>query len=117
MNTELTPKQARALEIARQMVEAGIPVFAAAPCPDGCKTKGHTKRTEFHLPRDWEKINPSMMQLNRGKPGRALAAMGAHAAGFIDIDSHHGGDVSEKELKERGEWPRVFGSQSTPSGG
>lgn len=114
---EATAEQLEALRIARSMVEAGIPIFAAAPCPDGCRTKGHGERTEFHKPIAWQKIKPSMKQLERWKPGWALAAIGGHAADFLDQDDHHGGDVSVKELRERGGMPRVFGVQTTPSGG
>lgn len=113
---EVTPEQAKALAIARQMVDAGIPVFAAAPCPDGCTTRGHA-RTEFHLPKAWQKIGPSVKQLERWRPGWGLAAIGGWTADFIDVDDHHGGDVSEKEIRARGMWPRVFGVQKTPSGG
>src|SRR6185295_4448454 len=116
MTTELTPEQCDALEHARALVRAGIPVFAAAPCPDGCTTPGH-RNTEFHLPKAWQQIRPSMRQVERWKPGWALAAIGGWTADFIDVDDHHGGDVSEKMLRENGGWPRYFGVQSTPSGG
>lgn len=113
---EPTDEQREALRIARTLIDAGIPVFAAAPCPDGCKIQGHG-RTEYHLPRMWEKIGPSVKQLERWRPGWALAAVGGWAADFLDQDDHHGGDVSAKELAEQGLWPRTFGQASTPSGG
>ncbi len=109
-------EQREALRIARTLIDAGIPVFAAAPCPDGCKTQGHA-RTEYHLPRAWEKIGPSVKQLERWKPGWALAAIGGWAGDWLDSDWHHGGDVSEKELGAQGLWPRVFAEADTPSGG
>jgi hypothetical protein len=117
MTEELTPEQEHALKIARALVDAGIPVFAASPCPRDCKTAGHG-RTEYHMPNAWQKIGPSHMQLNRWKPGWALAALCGIKADFIDVDSHHeGAEASVKELKATGQWPRVFGVASTPSGG
>lgn len=116
MTTELTEAQADGLRIARALIDAGIPVFAAAPCPPGCKTPGHAN-TEYHKPNAWQKIRPSMKQLERWKPGWALAAVGGSAADFLDQDDHHGGDVSTKEIREQGNFPRVFGIQTTPSGG
>ena len=113
---EPTAVQSQALEIARELIAAGIPVFAAAPCPENCKTPGHS-RMEFHLPRDWQKIPPSEAHLNRWKPGWALAAVSGRAADFIDVDDHHGGDVSWKTIQQSGGAPRVFGMQRTPSGG
>lgn len=116
MPDELTPEQTEALRIARTLIDAGIPVFAAAPCPDNCATQGH-QRTEYHLPKAWQKITPSYAQLRRWKPGWALAAMGGHAGDWLDEDSYIGGDVSVKELKEAGQWPEVFAVAGTPSGG
>jgi hypothetical protein len=105
-----------ALAEARKMIDAGIPVFAAAPCPADCKIPGHA-RTEFHLPRAWEKIQPSHKQLERWQPGWALAVVGGSTVDFLDEDPRHGGDQSIKELKAAGHMPRVFGIQTTPSGG
>jgi hypothetical protein len=116
MPDELTADQENALRIARTLIDAGIPVFAAAPCPENCPTQGH-QRTEFHLPKSWQKITPSYAQLRRWKPGWALAAMGGFAGDWLDEDRHHGGDVSVKELREADEWPRVYGEVITPSGG
>ncbi len=113
---EPTVEQREALRIARALIDSGIPVFAASPCPDGCRIPGH-ERTEYHLPKAWEKIGPSVKQLERWKPGWALAASGGWAGDWIDQDDHHGGDVSAKELQGAGLWPKVFGLASTPSGG
>lgn len=114
----ITAEQAEALEIAHELVRAGIPVFSAYPCPDTCRTPGHG-RTEYHLPLRWQEmtVEDSTAQLARWKPGMALGAVGGHVADFLDVDVQHDGEVAEKEIRERGGWPRTFGRQSTPSGG
>lgn len=98
-----------ALAIARELIDAGIPVFAAQPNP--------RKAGTYFLPKAWEKITPSVKQLERWRPGWALAAIGGHAADFLDADPRSGGDVSYAELQRSGHLPRSFGQQCTPSGG
>ncbi|NBE84584.1 AAA family ATPase [Micromonospora rubida] len=104
-----TGEQARALEIARQLIRAGVPVFAAEPDP-------HSP-LGYRLPKHWEKTYPSEVNLDRWRPGWALAAVGGSTADFLDVDPRNGGDASVQELKAAGHWPRSFGQQSTPSGG
>lgn len=99
----------KALKIAAELIDAGISVFAAAPNPD--------RPGQYYLPKEWEKITPSTAQLARWRPGWALAAIGGHAADFLDIDPRSGGRESEKELRLQGQFPRSFGQQCTPSGG
>lgn len=113
---EVTPEQAEGLRIARALVEHGVPVFAAAPCPDGCKTPGHEK-LEFHLPRAWQKITPSIKQLERWRPGWGLAAIGGHAVDFLDEDPRSGGDKSVAQLRAAGAFPNTYGIASTKSDG
>lgn len=99
----------RALDIARRLIKAGVPVFAAPP--DG----QHPGR--FILPKEWQKTYPSEVWLERWKPGWALAAVGGHICDFLDVDPRSGGLESEKEVRAAGQWPRSFGRQTTPSGG
>lgn len=106
-----------ALRIAGELIDAGIPVFAAHPCPPGCAVPGHGERTEFHLPLKWQLTYPSRVWLDRWEPGMALAAVGGHTADFLDEDTHHGGDRSMLELISSGHMPRTFGHALTPSGG
>jgi hypothetical protein len=115
---KITAEQAEDLEIARNMARAGIPIFVAYPCPPTCRTPGHGKQ-EYHLPLRWSQITPeeSLDQIARWKPGMALGAVGGHVADFLDVDTQHDGEVTEKEIKERGGWPRVFAQALTPSGG
>lgn len=129
--------QAEALEIARSLAEAGIPVFAAAPCPSGpfaaalvpsgqeanlppCHRPGHgAGGVEYDLPAGWQKTTPagSKAWLDAWRPGWALAAVGGWAADFLDEDPRNGGDASAGELAHMGAWPEPCATQATPSGG
>ncbi len=112
---------AAALSIASRMIDAGIPVFAAEPCPAAhggeCSRPGHTGIEEYHLPPKWQKTVPSKVWLERWQPGWALAAVGGKAADWIDNDPRNGGDASMAELTAAGHMPRVYGVAETPSGG
>lgn len=107
-----------ALDIARKMIKAGIPVFAAPPCRPDCGMDAHpVGRHHYHLPSHWTKTYPSEVNLEKWKPGWALAAVGGHAGDFLDVDPRADGHLTAEGMKAAGEWPRTFGRQSTPSGG
>lgn len=111
---------ADALRIAREMIDAGIPVFAAPPCPEaatgnGCGHGGCI--SGYHLPAKWQLTVPATVWLDRWRPGWALGAVGGHLADFLDEDPRNGGSASVEELRTSGHMPRVFGVQATPSGG
>lgn len=106
---EVTPIQAEALDHARRLIQAGVPVFAAAPDPD--------RPGQYKLPKLWEKTVPAEVWLERWRPGWALAAVGGHAADFLDNDPRNGGVSSVMELESTGQFPMTFGHQKTPSGG
>lgn len=99
----------KALDIARRLIKAGVPVFAAPP--DGANPG------RFILPKEWQKTYPTEIWLDRWKPGWALAAVGGHLCDFLDVDPRSGGKESEREIQAAGQWPRSFGRQTTPSGG
>lgn len=103
-----TPEAQEALEIARQLILAGVPVFAAPP---------GDKPGTYQLPTHWEKTIPSMVNLEKWRPGWALAAVGGHAVDFLDNDPRNGGDLSMMEVQAAGHMPMIFGHQATPSGG
>lgn len=123
----------RALSIARGLIRAGVPVFAAPPCPQDCPkatfdpstgrvTNEHRGPGHYHLPMRWPQTVATERFLDPDdpigwKPGWALAAVGGHVADFLDEDPRSGGDRSAAELRELGEFPLTFGQQSTPSGG
>lgn len=106
---DLTAEQREALKIAARMIDAGVPIFAAAPNPD--------RPGEYYLPKEWEKTVPSHVWLEKWRPGWALGAVGGHAADFLDFDPRNGGHESRRELEIQGQMPRSFGTQRTPSGG
>lgn len=127
---DLPPDVADGLRIARALIDAGIPVFAAPPCPSGpfrpresaltaaCTRPGHQAGgVEYDLPAAWQQTVPAHVWLERWRPGWALAAVGGWTADFADIDPRNGGDTSFAEMVKAGQWPTVFGVQRTPSGG
>ncbi|MEW1584800.1 AAA family ATPase [Micromonospora vinacea] len=106
----LSPEEtARALDIARDLVKAGIPVFSAAP--------NSSEPGTFLYPRDWEGTRPDESWIDRWEPGWALCAVGGHLADVLDVDPRNGGDASAEQVRAAGQWPRSFGQQATPSGG
>lgn len=125
----------KALDVARALIRAGVPVFAAEPCTEGCprstvinsrtgERKPHVGGPgKYHLPKHWEQTIPSESWLdtsvnpNGWRPGYALAAVGGHRVDFLDGDPRNGGDVSLKQLEDEGIFPVTFGQQRTPSGG
>ena len=117
---ELDPATAQALEVARALAAAGVPVFLAFPAltdagqwqPDG----GHGG-CGYWLPAAWEATEPDPSVIDRWRPGMATAAVMGHAVDGVDVDPRHGGDTSAAELADAGCWPMVVGRQATPSGG
>jgi hypothetical protein len=113
--------QREALDIARQLIAAGAPVFVAKPCPvtggQECTTPSACIGREYHLPAKWQLTVPSTVWLDRWRPGDALAVVGGHVLDVIDEDPRSDGDVSAQQMRDAGQWPRVFGMQTTPSGG
>lgn len=106
-----TPEEiTHALDVARRLIRAGVPVFAAEPDPNNPGS--------YRLPKHWEKTVPSEVWLDeKWKEGWGLAAVGGHAADFLDSDPRNGGDHSVERLREEGDFPLTFGRQATPSGG
>jgi hypothetical protein len=114
----VTESERAALDVARSLISAGIPVFAAEPCPEGCPIERHRGGAgQYHLPPKWEKTVPAEVWLERWRPGWALAAVGGHAVDFLDVDPRSGGDESLKQLRGLGQMPRTFAAARTPSGG
>lgn len=111
MSEEITPsaEDLRDLEIARGLIAAGVAVFAAPPDP--------SQPGEYYLPHHWPKTVPSQVNLDKWKPGWALAAVGGRVADFLDADPRNGSEASMRELESAGHLPMDFGRQATPSGG
>lgn len=108
-NVELSDDDLRALDIARALVKAGVPVFVAPPAPD--------TKVGFKLPGQWETSAPLLDVVDRWRPGWALCAVGGHAADFIDVDPRNGGAAGQADLVSAGEWPTSYGRARTPNGG
>jgi hypothetical protein len=111
------PADLAALAIARQLVDAGVPLFVAPPCPAGCKRRGHGPNTEFDLPPKWETSTPNIDVIGRWRPGWALCAVMGHTCDLLDVDPRNGGHTTAEALKAAGAWPRSYGRAATPSGG
>lgn len=109
VDDSISAEETEALKIAGELIDAGVPIFAAAPNPD--------RPGDYYLPKGWERTVPSRSWLDKWRPGWALGAVGGHVADFLDFDPRNGGSESEKELRIQGQMPRAFGVQATPSGG
>ena len=107
--TEPTPEELRAIEVARDMARAGIPIFVCRPNP--------YRPGKFFIEAGWPDVSPDPSVLDRWQPGWGVAAVGGGAADFLDMDPRSGGLESREILKNEGSWPLSFGQQSTPSGG
>ena len=113
---------AAALDIARDLIKSGVPVFLAPPCPDTCRRPGHeagagTGGSGFDLPAGWENAAPMVEVVDNWRPGWAMAAVCGHGIDVLDVDPRNGGDVAADQLKSGGVWPRTYGMAATPSGG
>lgn len=105
----MTPVQVDALDAARRLAEAGVPLFLGRPA---------NNKLGFQLPKGWErraKADPEIV--DRWKPGWALCAVTGHLVDVIDIDPRNGGSLEALEKALGDDMPRVYGMASTPSGG
>lgn len=96
---------AESLDIARAMVAAGIPVFAAAPAPG--------TKVGFRLPARWQQTKPDLSRIAEWQPGWALCMVCGCGLDVIDVDVYAGGSLDQLN----GAAPRVYGMASTASGG
>lgn len=115
----VTAEQERDLKIARGLIEAGIAIFAAPPCKGPhCKIDGHSgEKGQYDFPKNWQLTIPAIVNLERWRPGWALAMVGGRVADVLDVDTYNGGDISLAELRSAGHMPRVFGEATSASGG
>jgi P4 family phage/plasmid primase-like protien len=107
----LTPDQAYALDIAKQLTLCGIPVFVAPADP--------SKPTGFRLPTKWQETPPDITIVERWQPGDALCAVMGHGLDLIDIDPRGAGPNPIDALVAAlgGQFPTTYGTAATPSGG
>ncbi len=96
---------AESLDVARGLVAAGIPVFAAPPAPG--------TKVGFHLPGRWQQTKPDKVHVETWQPGWALCMVCGCGLDVIDLDVYAGGTLDALN----GSTPRVYGMASTASGG
>jgi hypothetical protein len=107
------------LDVAKSLILAGAPVFAARRDPKGKGTEG----SGYFLPHGWPTAYPDTRWLDgtqrgsiRGyRPGDALGLVCGVRLDLIDIDPRNGGFESYSALEPM--LPRVYARASTPSGG
>lgn len=108
----MTDEQESALNVARYLAEAGVPVFVAPPRPNAQKGE-----IPFKLPVGWQQAKADPKKVDRWKPGWALCAVMGHTVDAIDIDPQNGGTIEALTEALGGKLPTVYGRASTPSGG
>lgn len=118
-----------AVSVARRLIEAGIPVFAARPALDvtgDWLPAGGTGGCGYWLPASWERTVATPAWLDpeapgfadkAWRPGWALCALMGCGLDLLDVDPRNGGDAERAALVAGDIWPRPYGAASTPSGG
>lgn len=96
---------AAALDVARSLAAAGVPVFTAAPDP--------TSSTGYRLPPRWQQTRPDPAVVDTWRPGMALAVVMGQGLDLLDVDPRSGGDVAALN----GSTPTSYAAALTPSGG
>src|SRR4051794_15733087 len=94
-----------ALEVARGLARAGVPVFVAPA--------DNTAPVGFRLPRGWQNLNPDPAAVDQWRPGMALCAVMGRGIDIVDLDPRSGGDVNDLGVA----MPTRYGLAATPSGG
>lgn len=102
------------LDVPRDFITHGTPVFVAAPHPADSKNAG---KSEFRLPSAWPTIQPDQRRLAPWRPGWAVSAVTGVQFDVIDVDPRNGGDISLEMLRVAGLLPPIYGEIRTPSGG
>jgi hypothetical protein len=112
---DLTREQSEALDVARALVVAGVPVFRARPAlnrgvwlPDG-----GSGGCGYWIPTGWERKKPDPDVIDKWRPGEALCALMGHVLDLVDLDPRNGGDPAALN----GAMPRTYAVAVTPSEG
>jgi P4 family phage/plasmid primase-like protien len=101
----MTDEIAAALDVARRLAAAGVPIFIAQP--------DSTAKTGYRPPPRWERTVPDPAIVDQWRPGLALCAVMGCGIDLIDFDPRNGGNPSALN----GMTPRFYGLAATPSGG
>lgn len=104
------------LWFASWLVDQGVPIFVAPPCPGAGKCErarngDDTCGNEFHLPSKWETARVNKDVVGRWREGWAMCAVMGHTLDAVDIDPRNGGDLSIADGIS------AVAFQETPSGG
>jgi putative DNA primase/helicase len=105
----VTDTTSQALAIAHDLVEAGIPVFAAPPAPG--------TKIGFALPSRWQQTKPDHALVDAWQPGWALCMVCGHLLDGIDVDTYADGDLAALQGALGGVLPDIYGVAATASGG
>jgi hypothetical protein len=100
-----------ALEHAKRLADAGVPLFVADGDPAGIGHNG----TGYWMPKGWQTTAPDPAVADGWRPGMALCAVTGHRQDVVDVDPRSGGAESVATLN--GTLPRSYGLAETPSGG
>lgn len=101
----LPPDVVAALDVARGLVAAGVPLFVAAP--------DSSERTGFKLPHGWQSTQPDPRAVELWQPGWALCAVMGHGLDLVDMDPRGGANLTALGFPA----PVAYGLATTPSGG
>lgn len=105
--TDFSPDQRKALQIAHDLIDMGVPIFSAPP---------HST-AEFARPDAWQTFRPNHVQVERWRPGWALCMVTGVVFDVLDVDPRNGGLKGWLELEQAGAIPAVLGHSETPSDG
>lgn len=110
--TELTPDQTKAIDIAHNLADMGVPIFTA---------HRNSLTGDFLYPKDWQHTQAGGMSHNwieRWRPGMALCMVTGVVFDVLDVDPRNGGNWQDlfQVLAPTG-FPRTYGHQCTPSDG
>jgi hypothetical protein len=105
VGASITAEDRQALDVARAMAAAGIPVFVAYPDPGN--------PIGYRLSKSWQTTSANPAYVNAWKPGMALCAVMGHGLDLVDVDPRNGGQLPALD----GILPGVIGEAESPSGG
>ena len=119
-NTSSIADYTESLSVARELIDAGIPVFVAKSAIDSDgrwnPTGGHNG-CGYWLPKGWQRTEPDVRVLDDYRLGDALGMVCGHGLDGVDTDPRNGGHESRAALENDGAMPRIYGKAATPSGG
>lgn len=108
-----------ALDEARKLATAGVPVFVATPALNEqgqWDPKGGHNGCGYWLPK-WKNIIADPRVIDTWRPGWALGAVMGHKTDGLDVDPQNNGDTAYDDMVSHGQWPTSYGRTETPSGG